>query len=508
MRLSPTLLALSVSCVIAASGGAVLAAGAGGADSHAPAGDGHGDPKAGGAAKPEKPVSFSDQCFIQTAAAAPEAAPAEHPPAEGAQPAADPKVTHAIERHAAADDHAAPKGDGHGKHDAAAEESGPKEPLPGDELLADGGPDEPYKLVRTLEIVQDQIASGSKNAHTSQRQLIGEIEKKIFDAPDEAWRKPRNARAAIIYGLSGGNPKIFEKLLKIGPLPCLSEPLLKGLAAYGRGLNQAAKSLLGEIDPLSLGERAGAHLSLAQAMLVAGEKPNRAMELLDTARLLAPGTLLEEAALRRETVIAALIEELPKFEMLASQYLRRFDKSVYAAEFVNRFAVAVSSSRYATSDADFQRLATTIDRLGRDQRRSLYLAVTQAAVVRGQMALTRSGAVKLVELAGADPSLAPQAQLYNGAALLVTDKYDEAAALLRALDRRVLPEKERPLLDAALDLAIRLRLPPQIAGPIAEPPPVSAEQGKENKFDPMDQVIANARQLLGSADELLAGEKR
>jgi chemotaxis protein MotC len=508
MRLTATLLALVASCAIAANAAAVRAAEEAKPDAHAPAGEpGHGEAPAAGE---QKKGAFAERCFVETSTADAQAGekPAEAGADDGHAPAADPKVTHAIERHAAAEEHAAPADPGHADTGAPVEDSGPKEPLPGAELLADAGPDEPYKLVRTLESVQDQIAVGSKNAHINQRTLISEIEKKIFAAPDVVWRKPGNARAAVIYGLSGGNPRIFDKLLKLGPLPCLSEALLKGLSAYGQGLNQAAKSLLIDIDPLSLGERAGAHLALAEAMLVAGDKPNRAIELLDLVRLLAPGTLLEEAALRRETVIAALIDELPKFEMLSSQYLRRFGKSVYASEFVSRFAVAVSSSRYATSDADFQRLAGAIDRLDQDAQRTLYLAMTQAAIVRGQVMLTRSGAAKLSALAGANPALEVQARLYNGAAMLVTDKYDEAAALLRSIDRRVLPERERPLLDAALELALRLRLPPQIQEPVTEPPAVSAEQGSERKFDSMDQSVATARQLLGSADQLLAGEKR
>lgn len=433
--------------------------------------------------------------------AAAEASKAE-PDGKGGHDAAP---THAIEAQAAEEQ--APAKDGHGEAPAAAD-SAPRAPLPGEELLADAGPDEPYKLVRTLEIVQDRIAIGSKDAHSQQRELISQLEKKIFDAPDDLWKKPRNARAAIVYGLSGGSYRIFDKLLKIGPLPCLSESLLKGLSAYGQGLNQTAKSQLAGIDPLSLGERAGAHLALAQAMLLAGEKPNRAIELLDIARLLAPGTLLEEAALRRESVIAALMEELPKFELLTSQYLRRFGKSVYVSEFVSRFAVAVASTRYTSSDADFQRLAASLDRLDHEARRTLYLALTQAAIVRGQVMLARLGAGKLSDLARSDPTLATQAQLYNGAAMLVTEKYDEAAARLRGIDRRSLPERERPLLDAALELAVRLRLPPQVEGPLTAPPPVSAEQGNKHTFDSTDQVIANAKQTLGSADELLAGEKR
>jgi chemotaxis protein MotC len=509
MRLTATFLALVAACAIAAAGGAVRAAEEAKPDTHAPAGEaGHGDAPAG--AGEQKDAAFAEKCFVQASAAEAEAGekPAEAGADDSHAPAADPKATHAIERHAAADEHAAPADQGHADAEAPLADGGPKEPLPGAELLTDAGPDEPYRLVRTLEIVQDQIAVGNRNAHINQRAVISDIEKKIFDAPDAVWKKPSNARAAVIYGLSGGNPKIFDKLLKLGPLPCLSETLLKGLSAYGQGLNQAAKSLLIDIDPLSLGERAGAHLALAEAMLVAGDTPNRAIELLDLVRLLAPGTLLEEAALRRETVIAALIEELPKFEMLSSQYLRRFSKSVYASEFVSRFGVAVSSSRYATSDPDFQRLAAMVDRLDQDARRTLYLALTQAAIVRGQVMLTRSGAGKLTELAGSNPALEVQARLYDGAAMLVTDKYDEATALLRSIDRRTLPERERPLLDAALDLAVRLRLPPQIQGPVTEPPAVSAEQGSERKFDSMDQVIATAKQLLGSADQLLAGEKR
>jgi chemotaxis protein MotC len=291
-------------------------------------------------------------------------------------------------------------------------------------------------------------------------------------------------------------------------LPCLDAGLLKGLLSYSQGLNQAAKSELADIEPRSLGERASAHLALAESMLLAGDKPSRAIEFLDYVRILAPGTLLEEAALRRETVVAALMEELEKFEMLTSQYMRRFGKAVYASEFVSRFAVAVASSRYANSDADFQRLAGKMDRLDPDMRRTIYLGIAQAAIVRGQVALARSGAVKLAELAKSDPALGQQAKLYEGAAMLVTDKYEDGAAALRAIDRRALNERDRPLLDAALQLAIRLRLPPQENGPVAEPPPASGEQAKVLQFDSLDGVIGSAKVAIGSADELLAGEKR
>jgi len=369
-------------------------------------------------------------------------------------------------------------------------------------------PVQPYELVRTLELAQDRIAAGSRDAHVGQRKLIGEIEKKLLSASNSVWQEPKNTRAAIIYVLSGGNPGILEKLLKLGPLPCVNDTLLEGLLAYSRGLNDAAKSRLKDVDPRHLDPRIAAHLALAQAMLISGEEPNKAIYYLDLVRLLAPGTLLEEAALRRETVITALIEDFGKFEMLSSQYLRRFGKAVYAREFLSRFAVAVSTSRYS-QDADlFQGLTAMLDSLSAKQRRPAYLALTQAAIVRGEITLTRISAGKLLEMAEKNPELRLQAELYKAAAELVTDRYKEAAAALRAIDRRELSARDRPLLDAALNLAVRLRMPPQVEGPIENPPPVSAEQGEPVEFGVTDQVIEQANTTMGQADDLLSGDEQ
>ncbi|MGF1621477.1 MAG: hypothetical protein ACFCUR_12785 [Rhodomicrobiaceae bacterium] len=397
--------------------------------------------------------------------------------------------------------------------DPAAADAVPQDDAAGADMAsqppsADTGATQPYQLIRTLELMQDRIAAGNRTAHVGQRTLMADIEKKLLAMPDEVWQEPKNSRAAIIYALSGGNPQILETLLRLSPLPCVDDNLIKGLLAYSRGISEAAKTWLAEIDPRSLAPRSAAHLALAQAMLIAAEQPSKAIYYLDLARLLAPGTLLEEAALRRETVITALMEDFEKFEMLTSQYLRRFGDSVYAPEFTSRFAVAVATGRYAQDDAVLQGLLRTLDSLNSKEQRTAYLALAQAAVVRGQVNLTRTTTAKLTELAKDDPSLGMQAKLYQAAAELVTDKYDEAAAYLRTIDRRELSVRDRPLLEAALNLAVRLRMPPQVAGPVAGPPEVSAEQGKSVEFGLTDQIIEQARTVIGSADKLLDGELR
>ena len=390
---------------------------------------------------------------------------------------------------------------------AAAPRAARAEPPPAEAAAKKSETELPYMLIRTLESVQDSIASGSRDAHIYQRELIAEIAKKLPRVTDDEWKQPRNSRAAIIYALSGGDPGVLAKLLSLSPVPCIDDNLIKGLLDYSQGRNSEALALLSKIDARTLDPRAGGHLALAQAMLVATDDPKRAIAYLDMARLLAPGTLVEEAALRREAVIAALAEDLDKFKLLTSQYLRRYHKSVYAGDFIRRFAVAVTTGKYATSPALFQDFAETLDTLGNDQQKRVYSAIAEAGTARGHVQLTLLAAKRLADQAKSDPKRALQARLYESAVLLVTDDYDRAAAQLKSIDRAELGPRDRPLLDAALTVASRMRAPPPAAASEA-PPPVSVEQGVNAELSQLPAVVGKANKAMSKVDELLNGEKR
>jgi chemotaxis protein MotC len=368
--------------------------------------------------------------------------------------------------------------------------------------------EQPYMLIRTLESVQDKIASGSRDAHLYQRELIAEIAKKLPRVTDEEWKQPRNSRGAIIYALSGGDPGVLAKLLSLSPVPCIDDNLVKGLLDYSQGRNPEALALLSKIDARTLDPRAGGHLALAQAMLVATDDPKRAIAYLDMARLLAPGTLVEEAALRREAIVAAGAEDLDKFKLLTSQYLRRYHKSFYAGDFIRRFAVVMMTGKYAESPALFQELAETLDTLDKEQQKLVYSAIAEAGIVRGRVQITLLAAKKLADQAKDDPKRSVQARLYESAVLLVTDEYDRAAAQLKSIDRAALAPRDQPLLDAALTVASRMRAAPEAAASDAPPPPVSAEQGKDAELSQLPAVVGRANKAIVRVDELLDGDKR
>ena len=462
---------------------------------------GHPAPDAHGGEKADHPAAASPPPAVgQAEHPAPEPhdgeAKAEHPAAAAAQDGAD----------------HAPSGEASALEKPAADAAAPQaiakaEPAPAEPAEPKNETEQPYMLIRTLEAVQDKIASGSRDAHIYQRELIAEIAKKLPRVTDEEWKQPRNSRGAIIYALSGGDPGVLAKLLSLSPVPCIDDDLVKGLLDYSQGRNPEALALLSKIDARTLDPRAGGHLALAQAMLVATNDPKRAIAYLDMARLLGPGTLVEEAALRREAVIAAQAEDLDKFKLLTSQYLRRYHKSFYAGDFIRRFAVVMMTGKYAESTALFQELAETLETLDKDQQKFVYSAIAEAGIVRGRVQITLLAAKKLADQAKDDPKRALQARLYESAVLLVTDDYDRAAAQLKSIDRAELGPRDRPLLDAALTVAGRMRAPPPAAASDA-PPPVSAEQGKDAELSQLPAVVGKANKAIGKVDELLDGDKR
>lgn len=219
--------------------------------------------------------------------------------------------------------------------------------LPAGTTLCQEAAKQPFELVRSLRALQDRIAQGDTAAHAAQRKLVAEIAEEMVAANATVWSDPRNARAAIIYALSGGEPRVLKPLFRVRALPGIDDKLLNGALAYSEGRNAEAAELLANIDPRALDPSLGGHVALVRSTLVAGKDAAKAIPLLDDARLLAPGTLVEEAALRRQTFLVAVAGDRDGFEMLASQYMRRFPNSVYAGSFREQYAMEITGERYA-----------------------------------------------------------------------------------------------------------------------------------------------------------------
>ena len=102
----------------------------------------------------------------------------------------------------------------------------------------------PIQMVRTLQLMQDQIAVGSTEAHLGQRGLLTILDDRYMALDQEVWMDSKNVRAAIAFVLSGGDPQILRKLLGMGDpsLPFEHRAFVGGTLAYVGGGGGGAKS--------------------------------------------------------------------------------------------------------------------------------------------------------------------------------------------------------------------------------------------------------------------------
>ncbi len=364
----------------------------------------------------------------------------------------------------------------------------------------------PIELVRTLQLLQDRIALGSTQAFIGQRALVQHAEERMLALQPETWAEQKNVRAAVTFALSGGGPGLMRHLVASGKAGDAETPLILGTLAYLEGREKEARTLLSKIDPNAVPVGLGAQLALAQAALAASVDPAQSVRLLDLARLLAPGTLVEEGALRREIFVLAQTGDLKRFEALAIQYLRRFRHSVYAGNFRQRFAAALTRLDFANDGARFAKLQAMLDEIEPEGRRDIYLLVARAGLDQGKTSTAVFAAERSITLADPASPFAVRARLYRAAALLAAEgHFDHSIETLRTTDRRVLADADLVLLDAALAMAAEIRSVPAAKAEATTTVPDSATP---KRALPMPASIARAQGMIDRVDAMMNRSSR
>jgi chemotaxis protein MotC len=356
----------------------------------------------------------------------------------------------------------------------------------------------PYQLIRELQALQDQTANGSVEALAMQRSLIGAIDQAFAAADAGVWREPRNAVAAVAFVLSGGPPTILQKLAGLDPKPPVDDRLVSGVLAYAEGREMDAATELGPIDAINLPPTIAAEVAMAQSALAARTDPQLAMRLLSLARLLAPGTLVEEAAIRRQIFVADQLRDDKAVQSLARQYLDRFRHSVYAGNFRDRFAAALSHMDFVNDPAQFPRLDDMLASVEPAARTELYLTIALAGVVNGRLNAGRLAATRALDLSAQGTPGQSRARLYRAAALVASAKtFDAAVSDYVAVDTRLLSPS-----DQGLSTAVAAAIAAVRSGTEAKVAPLPAATSADPA--PPDPVVTRATDALTSVDALLA----
>jgi chemotaxis protein MotC len=363
---------------------------------------------------------------------------------------------------------------------------------------------EPFELVRTLQSLQDRMAQGDIEAIAAQRALMVQVDKAFMAAGPTVWQDNRNAAAAVTYVLSGGQPEILSRLVTLDPPPSIDRRLLQGVLDYANGRADEAAPLLAEIDPTTLPASMAGQVAIAQSALAVRSDPVKAMQLLAVARLVAPGTLVEEAAIRRQLLVADRQRDEDQVRSLARQYLDRFRHSVYAGNFRVRFAAALSHMSMLDSEERFGELDDMLAMVEPESRCDLYLTVALASAVDGRATAARLAAERASGLALAGSLQEARAKLYHAAALAAMPALtDKAESEIKGVDRKLLAASDKTLYDT-----VRATLDGVLSGTdLSKINVAAAEPLGDGALADESPIIKKARAALDETEKLVASAK-
>jgi chemotaxis protein MotC len=325
------------------------------------------------------------------------------------------------------------------------------------------GPPTPFSdMMLDVQRLQARMATGDKAAYGAQRARLRAIGEAIAAAKPEAFKVRAEREAVVDYLLSGGRPRDVAAIVEREDFPEAERDLLEGAVGYASGREADAQKLL-SYDPRRESLRLGSQLAYAQSVLETSKDAKKALELLDLARLFAPGTLIEEAALRREILLVGDLREPDRVAFLARQYVERFGASLYAGDFVRGLAKATIRFDLAATLSDLAKFSSLLDLAPPEQARAFLLAISRASLIAGRFDVAARAAE--LALAKTSPGSADEAaaKLYALLPRFTTTPDGAGKEAFAAIAADKLSPADRRLLAAAQQVRDRLYDVPPLA---------------------------------------------
>lgn len=326
---------------------------------------------------------------------------------------------------------------------------------------------EPYRMLRSLQFVQDTVVRGDHSAADMQRFMLGTIDDRLRTADRRVYQDPRNVDAALIYAMSGGNPATLEYLVARDVDGNFDNRVSDALRKYLSGKGTLIAKSLGDIANEYKNAKIGPYLALVAGNVTLTKDPAAALKFYDWARLTAPGTIVEEAALRRSLAVAVDAKIVDKASLYANGYARRFLYSPYASQFADLFVRFVVEHYEVLKPQDIE---ATLGYMDVDRRREVYLRVAREAAIAGRKELATMASDQAKLLSGSEEGADALANLYGSLVGVPTENVDDAMAVLMQIPEEALSPRDRALRQAAETVAKEvLRKPQPIPPPQATP---------------------------------------
>lgn len=375
------------------------------------------------------------------------------------------------------------------------------------------------RAARALYQFQQQTVLGNQAATAEHHSFAREIGLKLTRQA-KLVRSTSQIRLAIIkYVLSGGSFGVLERLLHENAFPEVELALAQGTLAYAKGDRAEAAEHLSKVNPRALTVSLGGQVALVQAMLTGQADWQTSLSLSHEARLLSPGTIVEETALRLALELAIVGGDRHQFERTAMRYLFRFPQSLYSMAVHSRMARVLVASNDAETASSLKWLSQLASALPSERRRALLLEIAELALRGGRVAVAEHAA-RLASEDSEGMSNKDRAQLLaiQGAAMLFGPRRDQAMQLLQVANGVHSSGEVAELIAAARALLAKIEAPPFVseqpssrpvegapvnAGPAPPPSDAVPATPVHPAIRRSEETIAKAEEAISLAEKLI-----
>lgn len=333
---------------------------------------------------------------------------------------------------------------------------------------------QPHNAVRMLAIVQERVAQGDESALALQKAVVADIAQELKTFPADVWKSVRNRQALIKFALSGGDPTLLQTMLARKLFTEWETPLARAALAYAEGQRSAVLRLLDKVDIYELPPSLAGHVALVNAIVIANTDLARVIRLCDDARLLSPGTLIEETALRLAIEATITQGDQAKFEAITLRYFRRFPRSPYLNAVIRPVAGAIAEGGYSERPEGARWVQRVAQFLDPNRLVQFYTALAEAGLRASKLATTVHAARLAQKYARKGSVEEAWALAYEGGALVIGSDSKEGLARLAAAEAIGIGGRVDEMIASARSVAKMIMLPP----PALPAPPVAPDPTK------------------------------
>lgn len=379
----------------------------------------------------------------------------------------------------------------------------------------------PAKILRSLQFVQDSVVMGDHSARDMQKFLLSAFDTTLRTSDMSVFSDTKNADAALIYIMSGGNPATLNYLVAKDVQGYFDSRVVNVLQKYLSGRGGLVDKVVSDLIPEYRNNRLGPYLMLIAGNIAYTKDPAAALPFFDDARLSAPGTIIEEAALRRSIMATMQLKQPEKGMVYARKYAVRFLHSPYASQFADLFVSLAIDSFGPVTTTDIGEIAELMDA---ERAQEIYLRIARQASLQGKMELAQFAAEKANGIAEdtGDTTREPLSKLYSGLSDISGQDVLSAQEKLESIPESELSPRDLALRNAAKTIAEQIMQPPSLAaattvssssGPATEGSRAPAPAGKTEEAAsqaadaaPLKTFFDKNRARLNEIDSMLKQE--